>query len=445
MIDLTDFKFNIPSSALIHSIVFTMEQCSAAVSFPWSVVGHLIRNGDVLGGKPVRADMNPAQVAQTCFAEQRRVELGGALKLWGLTEDIRAEDFDFTSFGIALQVTTSAERAARDDVLPDPTAASNSTTTTTTTATTTTATTTATTATATSSTAATTSTEAPNTTAATESSSTAAPTTTAPPSPGVIAFRKPQITIYYLAMCLMYEYAPARCSDDGESVVGAPVEIKSAAHQALTMPADHALVLEADEYLDEMEKRNLTSTMTRLPFLLVNDKVTVGGNLTLSFSRSPEEGVAETWFVIRTNTGNVDGRFAYLSANVTDLNPALQIAEDLCYRFDVTPTYSGPTFYVTTKRRNICLENARKHPGVVAAIVLGVLSVVFSAVALLVLWRKRRFDRSRAAMLSSPLSDESELQELRDGGKPYADTAKMIESTSGRFEIGDDDIDDPEL
>ncbi len=53
---------------------------------------------------------------------------------------------------------------------------------------------------------------------------------------------------------------------------------------------------------------------------------------------------------------------------------------------------------------------------------------------------------SRAAMLSSPLSDESELQELRESGnRGYADTAKMIESTSGRFEIGDDDIDDPEL
>ncbi len=49
-------------------------------------------------------------------------------------------------------------------------------------------------------------------------------------------------------------------------------------------------------------------------------------------------------------------------------------------------------------------------------------------------------------MLSSPLSDESELQELRESGnRGYADTAKMIESTSGRFEIGDDDIDDPEL
>lgn len=48
---------------------------------------------------------------------------------------------------------------------------------------------------------------------------------------------------------------------------------------------------------------------------------------------------------------------------------------------------------------------------------------------------------SRAAMLSSPLSDESELQELRES----SGTAKMIESTSGRFEIGDDEIDDPEL
>ncbi len=35
MIDLFDFKFNIPASSLIRGIAFRMEQCSTDVTFPW--------------------------------------------------------------------------------------------------------------------------------------------------------------------------------------------------------------------------------------------------------------------------------------------------------------------------------------------------------------------------------------------------------------------------
>lgn len=149
--------------------------------------------------------------------------------------------------------------------------------------------------------------------------------------------------------------------------------------------------MQLDDYREAALK--LGATVPAPPFLLVDGKVKVGGNLSLSFKNVPEEGVTETWFAIRSNGGNIEGRFNEpVLVNVTDMGTLMSLAEH-CFDIAVTLQYRGSVLNITTRRHNICLENARRHPGVVAAIVLGVLSVVFSAVALLVLWRKRRFDR----------------------------------------------------
>ncbi len=144
-----------------------------------------------------------------------------------------------------------------------------------------------------------------------------------------------------------------------------------------------------DDYRDAALK---SGTLLSPPFLLVDGKVKVDGNLTLSFKNLPEVGVLEYWHVIRSNV-DIEGRFKFVSSNVTDAGALMSLAEQLCFDIAVDVQYRGRVLNITTRRHNLCLENARKHPGVVAAIVLGVLAVVFSAVALLVLWRKRRFDR----------------------------------------------------
>lgn len=236
------------------------------------------------------------------------------------------------------------------------------------------------------------------------------------------------MTVYFHAQCELKGFGGVggfHCSDEGESVASYPLSVKN----ALSMSPENVLVMEMDEY------RSFVKTLPQYPyFVTVEQKLTIGGALKLSFRNPPLIDKDETWPMFRTtNAARIEGSFRTVEANVTNLDALMTLAEILCFDIAIRVDNYGTALNITTRRYNKCL----RHPGVVAAVVLSVLGAFFGAITLLVIWRKRRFNRLRAAALSSPLAD-AEMQE-------YGDTAKMIESTSGRFEIGDDDIDDPEL
>lgn len=243
------------------------------------------------------------------------------------------------------------------------------------------------------------------------------------------------MTIYYEAPCDLEFVQGVWCNDDGESVIDSLIERKG----DLVIPASSSLVLDMDSYRASMPP----PPQSVPPLVSVAGKLTLNGKLRLAFSKGPDTDVSELWALFEAKDGNILGRFTSITANLSDAN----ILEEMCERFDLT-VRQDRVLWVSTRKRNICWEAAKSHPGVTAAIVLSVLGVFFTMVVLFVLWRKRRFEKSRAAVLSSPLAEEAEMQEMRLADtKSYSETAKMIESTSGRFEIGEDDIDDshPEL
>jgi len=242
-----------------------------------------------------------------------------------------------------------------------------------------------------------------------------------------------------MAPCDLSTIAGFHCSDDGDSVVVAPIVV----HGPLTIPESNVLVLR----LDELRKTMMVNGKQQ-PFLDVDGNLKLGGDLILSFDVVPENDKVESWLLFETHTGPILGGFKTMRTNITSLGTLEGIAEDLCEEVNIGLLHYGTFVNLTTRRHNKCWDAAKSHPGVVAAIVLSTLGVFFTIITLFVLWRKRRFERSRAAVLSSPLAEEAELQEMRlADSKSYSEAAKMIESTSGRFEIGDDDIDDshPEL
>lgn len=227
------------------------------------------------------------------------------------------------------------------------------------------------------------------------------------------------------------------CSDDGESVISAPTRIDG----NFRIPRNNTLILDMEEYRASIP----APPASPQPFVTATGEVVLGGKLVLAFSKSPDIDKVESWILFYSESSPVSGAFDSVTANITDMNWFQEQEVRLCERFNIVTQTSGRLYSVTTQKHNICWDSAKSHPGVTAAIVLSVLGIFLTAAVLFVLWRKRRFERSRAAVLSSPLTDEAEMQEMRMADtKSYSEAAKMIESTSGRFEIGDDDIDDPQ-
>lgn len=207
-------------------------------------------------------------------------------------------------------------------------------------------------------------------------------------------------------------------------------------HSDLTFPVGNTLVLDVDAFRS-------ASHQADQPFLLVNGQLNVAGALVLYFGAMPTTNALEVWPALRTNTGKIEGQFASISSRFSS-NLLDQAEKLLCMQMELrrSATATQAVMNITSQLHNTCVE----HPGRTAAIVCSVLGTFFAAITLFVLWRKRRFERSRAAVLSSPLADEAEQEMQAVDKSRYAETAKMIESTSGRFEIGDDDdMDEPDV
>ncbi len=184
------------------------------------------------------------------------------------------------------------------------------------------------------------------------------------------------------------------------------------------------------------------------PFLSVNGRLVLGGDLVILFDTKPTQDTPEHWHVFNATT--LEGQFTTITAKFRE-ESLLDKLQALC--FNVVPTLNTEqkgVFAVNTTLVDECFQEVMDHPVRAALISLSVIGVVFTAFALLIMWRKRRFDQRRRSMLSSQLEHEGsepelEMQDVARKEVGYAAAAKLIEQRgTTRFEIGDDE-DEPEL
>ena len=137
-------------------------------------------------------------------------------------------------------------------------------------------------------------------------------------------------------------------------------------------------------------------------------------------------------------------------SNFSEASWVDRIFDPTSYCFEMRTTLVRREIYdlhVSTMCVNTCKEVVQNHPVRTAIIVLSSLVGFFTLVALLLMWRKRKFDQSKRSVLASKIDIESndselELDELSRRNEGYAQAAKLIENRAGRFEIGSDDLDD---
>lgn len=144
------------------------------------------------------------------------------------------------------------------------------------------------------------------------------------------------------------------------------------------------------------------------PFLIATGEFEVNGTLIFEFEKLPREDKA--YHVILTKKG-LKGTF----------NAVIRMAEeklsdkliDECFKIGIAWTKRTATdFNVAFKTENVCLELIEAHPIRTAAIVLSVLVVLFVGIWLWLVWRKRKYERSKRSILASKIDIESNDMEL---------------------------------
>ena len=176
--------------------------------------------------------------------------------------------------------------------------------------------------------------------------------------------------------------------------------------------------------------------------------ITGSAVVVLEFDKTPELDKAEKWVLLRS-TKPIEGGFSSVKVNLTE-ETLLESLWDSCYSYGVSMVGgTSKELVVNTVAWNECKRMLENHPVRAALISIGVIGSLITALALLVMWRKRRFDQKRRSVLASRLDLESgnESEEMHDVARKeqgYAAAAKLIEQRgTTRFEIGDDD--EPEL
>ena len=452
-------KYDIPEGSTVVGVLLELEICFEAMTAPFHVRARLVNGTHTMAGTDATPsqEYGPAVLGDTgrrCFAAEHSVKMGGPGNLWG-AGFIQASQLDATDlpFGVEVGVLVSGKRMfeeLRDETNTTTeattTEASNSTTTeaTTTTAETTT-TTSATTTHSTSPTTSKTQSSAPTTTHPT----TAAPTSPPVHSGGSVKFRNPRVTVYYVTKCRLQEQlqhlAGFECSADGLPEISQPIEV---AVDELVLHDQSTVIIRIPR---SRELANGHAGALKKAFLTVNGTLQLGGHLVIAFDEQPkQQDVPEHWHLFEA-TRPIKGAFTSITAKFLE-DGLFDILRGFC--FNVVPTPNGEAatvFSVNTTLVNTCFQEVMDHPVRAALISVSVIGVVFTAFALLIMWRKRRFDQRRRSMLSSQLelegSSESEL-EMQDVARKevgYAAAAKLIEQRgTTRFEIGDDE-EEPEL
>jgi hypothetical protein len=178
----------------------------------------------------------------------------------------------------------------------------------------------------------------------------------------------------------------------------------------------------------------------------VNGTLFLDGKLTMSFEAAPTTNRYASWLVFQAK--DFKGNLQVLGEFPKDMY------EKVCYSIQTSSRFesfgNGKRFFVETRLVDECLESVKDHPIRAALISIGTLGAVFTAFALLIMWRKRRFDQSRRSMLASRIdlesaSDTEMEMDVVKREQGYAAAAKLIEQRGEtRFEIGDDE-EEPEL
>jgi hypothetical protein len=150
------------------------------------------------------------------------------------------------------------------------------------------------------------------------------------------------------------------------------------------------------------------------PFLTVNGTLTLTGNLTVSFDEHPTHFNQVRWLVFKAT--KIAGAPLYVKAAVAESSSFSIDWPVSCFSF-VTGSEAGrenneDVLFVSTRFVNDCKDALENHPVRAALIAIGTIGVVFTAFALLIMWRKRRFDQRRRSMLASRIDLESSDAEL---------------------------------
>lgn len=407
---------NIPHGS-IRGVVFKIDICFEDVAFDFSLVASLSKSGISLAGSAEDSrsqNWTVLPIGERCW--QHMVQVGGEMDLWGI-KDPKPSDFD-TGFGIAFQIHTGVLLAKRGTAQEDRNETAPPTTTN---GTTTLATSPTTTLTSTSTLPST----APTTTAE-------ATTTPQPVAPGSFSFRNPTIIISYVASCGLSQQLKAfpgfRCTDDGDSEISRPIHTPAG---ILVIPAETHLIVRLNQ--------QFLSSGSPAPALDV-PRMDIDKTATVKFIFTEAAEKLPRWVAFHTRESRIEGHFAQISAEYESL-------KELCQAIRISNrTYRGD-YVVDMTYYNECLQEIERHPVRAAFIFIGVFGALFTAFGMVIVWRKRQWERNRRSVLASRIdvdgndTDDLEMGDIRRRDEGYEAAAKLIESRDGRFSITEDDSD----
>ena len=230
---------------------------------------------------------------------------------------------------------------------------------------------------------------------------TVAPTTTRkmvtiPPFSGnmTIKFRKATLTLGYYSKC-SFQTKGFACSDDGDNRIVDPISLDS----SFSFVRNENVDVFVSTARIALALNNSASNVVA-PFLTVNGTLTLDGNLTIVFQSEPEVDKKLTFLVFQAK--EFAGSMIYNGEIPTNLWSFLN-----CFSVRTGWYTRGSAdgksklLFVEAVVVDDCLQNVKDHPVRAALISIGTIGLVFTAFALLIMWRKRRFDQQRRTMLAS--------------------------------------------